>query len=368
MLALGVYPDVSLSEARRRRDEARQLIANNVDPGEQRKADKIEEKGLLTFETVARNWHSSNRTWSESHRTTVLNSLITHLFPVIGKRNICELKTRDLLVPLKKAEATGHLELAARLQQRITAIMRYAVHNALIEQNPAYDLAGAVITAKSNHRPALPLEQLPALLKRIDAYKGKGITQIAVQLTLLTFIRSSELRFARWSEVNFKNSLWTIPAERQELKGVRFSGRGSKMKTPHLVPLSNRAKILLERLHIISGDKDLMFIGFSRDDKPISENTVNKALRTMGYDTRTEVCGHGFRTMACSALIESGLWSRDAVERQMSHQERNSVRAAYIHKAEHLEERKLMLQWWADYLDANKEEHITPFEFAQSKK
>lgn len=365
MLALGVYPEVSLAEARRRREEARQLIANNVDPGEKRKTEKIEEKGLLIFETVARDWHSSNRTWSDSHRTTVLNSLITHVFPVIGKRNITELKTRDLLVPLKKAEETGHLELAARLQQRITAIMRYAVHNALIDQNPAYDLAGAVTTAKSNHRPALPLEQLPELLKRIDAYKGKGITQIAVQLTLLTFIRSSELRFARWSEVNFKNSLWTIPAERQELEGVKYSNRGSKMKTPHLVPLSKQAVVLFKRLQVISGEKDLMFIGFSRDDKPISENTVNKALRTMGYDTKAEVCGHGFRTMACSALIESGLWSRDAVERQMSHQERNSVRAAYIHKAEHLEERKLMLQWWADYLDANRKEHITPFEFAQ---
>lgn len=364
MLALGVYPEVSLSEARRRRDEARQLIANSIDPGEKRKAGKIEEKGLLTFETVARNWHSSNRTWSDSHRTTVLNSLISHLFPVIGKRNITELKTRDLLLPLKKAEAAGHLELAARLQQRITAIMRYAVHNALIDQNPAYDLTGAVTTAKSTHRPALPLEQLPDLLKRIKSYKGKGITQIAVQLTLLTFIRSSELRFARWLEVNLNNSLWTIPGERQELKGVKYSGRGSKMKSPHLVPLSQQAKIQLQELQKISGEKELMFIGFSRDDKPISENTVNKALRAMGYDTKTDVCGHGFRTMACSALIESGLWSRDAVERQMSHQERNSVRAAYIHKAEHLEERRLMLQWWADYLDACAIEAVTPFVFA----
>jgi len=283
---------------------------------------------------------------------------------VIGKRNITELKTRDLLLPLKKAEAAGHLELAARLQQRITAIMRYAVHNALIDQNPAYDLAGAVTTAKSNHRPALPLEQLPDLLKRIKSYKGKGITQIAVQLTLLTFIRSSELRFARWSEVNLNNSLWTIPGERQELIGVKYSGRGSKMKSPHLVPLSEQAKAQLQELKKISGEKELMFIGFSRDDKPISENTVNKALRAMGYDTKTDVCGHGFRTMACSALIESGLWSRDAVERQMSHQERNSVRAAYIHKAEHLEERRLMLQWWADYLDACMVKTLTPYKFA----
>jgi len=364
ILALGVYPEVSLSEARRRRDEARQLVANHVDPSEKRKAEKIESKGLLTFEQVAQQWHTSNRTWSDSHRTTVLNSLVSHVFPVIGKRNISELKTRDLLVPLKKAEASGHNELASRLQQRITAVMRYAVHNALIEQNPANDLAGAVVSAKSVHRPALSLERLPELMNRLEAYKGRGITQIAVQLTLLTFVRSSELRFARWSEVDLKNSLWTIPGKRQPMKGVKNSARGAKMKTPHLVPLSSQAKALMEELHTISGNKELMFIGFTGDDKPISENTVNKALRAMGYDTKAEVCGHGFRTMACSALIESGLWSRDAVERQMSHQERNSVRAAYIHKAEHLEERKLMLQWWADYLEACKEEAQTPFSFS----
>ncbi|MFV8849675.1 tyrosine-type recombinase/integrase [Serratia fonticola] len=365
MLALGVYPEVSFSDARSRRDEARQLIANSIDPVEKRKAGKIEEKGLLTFETIAQNWHSSNRTWSDRHRTTVLNSLISHLFPVIGKRNITELKTRDLLLPLKKAEAAGDLELAARLQQRITAIIRYAVHNELIDQNPAYDLAGAVTTAKSNHRPALPLEQLPDLLKQIKAYKGIGITQIAVQLTLMTFIRSSELRFARWSEVNLNNSLWTIPGERQELHGVKHSHRGSKMKPPHLVPLSQQAKIQLEELQKISGDKEFMFIGFSRDDKPISDNTVNKGLRTMGYDTKNEVCGHGFKTMACSALIESGLWSRDAVERQMNHQERNSVRAAYIHKAEHLEERRLTLQWWADYFHSCNVKDLIPYKFSR---
>ena len=364
ILALGVYPEVSLSEARRRRDEARQLVANHVDPSEKRKAEKIESKGLLTFEQVAREWHTSNRTWSDSHRTTVLNSLVTHLFPVIGKRYLSDLKTRDLLVPLKKAEASGHNELASRLQQRITAVMRYAVHNALIELNPANDLAGAVVSAKSVHRPALSLERLPELMNRLEAYKGRGITQIAVQLTLLTFVRSSELRFARWAEVDLKNSLWTIPGKRQPMEGVKYSARGAKMKTPHLVPLSTQAKALMEELHTISGNKELMFIGFTGDDKPISENTVNKALRTMGYDTKVEVCGHGFRTMACSALIESGLWSRDAVERQMSHQERNSVRAAYIHKAEHLEERRLMLQWWADYLDACKEEAQTPFSFS----
>lgn len=184
-----------------------------------------------------------------------------------------------------------------------------------------------------------------------------------MKLTLLVFICSSELRFARWEEIDFKNALWTIPAEREPLKGVKHSHRGSKMRSPHLVPLSRQALEVLKDIKQISGDYELVFIGDHQPDRPMSENTVNKVLRSMGYDTKTEVCGHGFRSMACSALIESGLWSKDAVERQMSHQERNNVRAAYIHLAEHLDERRLMLQWWADYLDANLKNKTQPFYF-----
>lgn len=184
-----------------------------------------------------------------------------------------------------------------------------------------------------------------------------------MRLTLLTFVRSSEMRFARWSEIDFKNALWTIPAEREELQGVKHSSRGSKMKTPHLVPLSKQALATLREIQKLSGDQEIIFIGDHYAYKPMSENTINNALRKMGYDTKTEVCGHGFRSMACSALIESGLWSKDAVERQMSHQERNNVRAAYIHLAEHLDERRLMLQWWADYLDANRKGILRPYDF-----
>jgi integrase len=144
-----------------------------------------------------------------------------------------------------------------------------------------------------------------------------------------------------------------MPTEREDFEGIKHSHCGSKMRTPHLVPLSRQALDILKQFHKLSGNRDFVFIGDHNSRKPMSENTVNKALRVMGYDTKVEVCGHGFRTMACSSLIESGLWSRDAVERQMSHMERNSVRAALIHKAEHLDERRLMLQWWADFLDAN---------------
>ncbi|WP_312633380.1 phage integrase central domain-containing protein [Pseudescherichia sp.] len=366
LMAFGVYPETSLADARQKREEARKLVAAGIDPREHKRAVKEEQaKEAVTFESVAREWHATNKKWSEDHSRRVLKSLEDNLFPAIGKRNIEELKTRDLLAPIKIVEATGRFEVASRLQQRTTAIMRYAVQSGLIDYNPAQEMAGAVASSNRVHRPALELKRLPELLHRNDGYTGRPLTRLAVELTLLIFIRSSELRFARWSEIDFETAMWTIPAEREAIEGVKHSQRGSKMRTPHLVPLSRQALDILKQVHKISGSRDFVFVGDHNPRKPMSENTVNKALRVMGYDTKVEVCGHGFRTMACSSLIESGLWSRDAVERQMSHMERSSVRAAYIHKAEHLDERRLMLQWWADYLDANREKGVSPFDFAK---
>ncbi|WP_371335531.1 tyrosine-type recombinase/integrase [Klebsiella quasipneumoniae] len=366
LMAFGVYPETSLADARQKREEARRLVAAGIDPREHKRAVKEEQaKENITFESVAREWHAANKKWSEEHSRRVLKSLEDNLFSAIGKRSIEELKTRDLLAPIKVVEATGRFEVASRLQQRTTAIMRYAVQSGLIDYNPAQEMAGAVASSNRIHRPALELKCLPELLHRIDCYTGRLLTRLAVELTLLIFIRSSELRFARWSEIDFETAMWTIPAERVAIEGVKHSQRGSKMHTPHLVPLSRQAVDILKQIHKLSGNRDFVFIGDHNPRKPMSENTVNKALRVMGYDTKVEVCGHGFRTMACSSLIESGLWSRDAVERQMSHMERSSVRAAYIHKAEHLDERRLMLQWWADYLDANREKGVSPFDFAK---
>lgn len=366
LMAFGVYPETSLADARQKREEARKLVAAGIDPREHKRAVKEEQaKEAVTFESVAREWHATNKKWSEDHSRRVLKSLEDNLFPAIGKRNIEELKTRDLLAPIKIVEATGRFEVASRLQQRTTAIMRYAVQSGLIDYNPAQEMAGAVASSNRVHRPALELKRLPELLHRIDGYTGRPLTRLAVELTLLIFIRSSELRFARWSEIDFETAMWAIPAEREAIEGVKHSQRGSKMRTPHLVPLSRQALDILKQVHKLSGNRDFVFVGDHNPRKPMSENTVNKALRVMGYDTKVDLCGHGFRTMACSSLIESGLWSRDAVERQMSHMERNSVRAAYIHKAEHLDERRLMLQWWADYLDVNREKGISPFDFAK---
>ncbi|STT01004.1 phage integrase family site-specific recombinase [Klebsiella pneumoniae] len=254
MLALGKYPEVSLADARARRDEARKLLANGVDPSENKKAVKVEqEQEAITFEVVAREWHASNKKWSASHSARVLKSLEDNLFAAIGKRNITELKTRDLLVPIKAVESSGRLEVAARLQQRTTAIMRFAVQSGLIDYNPAQEIAGAVATAKRQHRAALELNRIPELLHRIDHYSGRPLTRLAVELTLLVFIRSSELRFSRWSEVDFETAMWTIPGEREPLEGVKHSQRGSKMKTPHLVPLSRQALAILEKIKSMNG-------------------------------------------------------------------------------------------------------------------
>ncbi|WP_271407653.1 tyrosine-type recombinase/integrase [Pseudomonas sp. Q1-7] len=367
LATFGSYPALGLKSARNRRAEAQELLAHGIDPIEHAKREKAEVLAAATntFKAIGLEWHAAGaRKWSKDHAAKILTRMEQHLFPILGDRGVADLKVRDLLVPLKSAEKNGHLDLASRLRQYISGVMRFAVQHGHLETNPANDLVGATATRKAQHRPALPLERLPELLQRLEAYKGRPLTRLAVSLTLQVFIRSSELRFARWGEIDMERSLWTIPGERDVIEGVKHSERGAKMRTPHLVPLSRQALGLLGQVHMLSGRFELVFPGDHYHHKPMSENTVNAALRRLGYDTKTEVCGHGFRAMACSALVESGLWSREAVERQMSHQERNSVRAAYIHKAEHLEERRLMVQWWADYLDANRGRHVTPYDFA----
>lgn len=367
LATFGNYPALGLKAARERRAEALALLAVGRDPVEAARQAKVEAATARTntFEVLAREWHSvCARKWKPHHAATVLRRMELHLFPSLGARPVADLKARDLLAPLKAAERRDTLETASRLRQYIAGILRMAVQHGIIDTNPANDLQGATATRKTAHRPALPMERLPELLARTDAYSGRQLTRMAVQLTLLVFIRSSELRFARWDEIDVDRALWTIPAEREPIEGVRHSTRGAKMSTPHLVPLSRQALALLAEVRQLTGRFELIFPNDHAHWRPMSENTVNAALRRMGYDTKTEVCGHGFRAMACSALVESGLWSRDAVERQMSHQERNGVRAAYIHKAEHLEERRLMCQWWSDYLDTCREAFVTPYEFA----
>lgn len=365
-LAFGVWPTVSLAEARAKRDEAKKLLANGIDPKAEQKGAQLEAQGAFTFLHIAKEWISKQKNWSADHSARVLRSLDLHIFPYIGNTDIRKLKTKDLLAPVKTVDDAGSIDVAKRLQQRITATMRYAVQCGVIESNPALDMAGALSVSKTQHYPALPPEKLPELLNRITAFKGRGVTRIAIEFGLLTFVRSSELRFARWGEFDFERAVWEIPGKREEIDNVRFSDRGMKMKTPHAVPLSRQAITLLKNLKDYSGDSLYLFPGDRDPSKFMSENTVNKALRVMGYDTKTEVCHHGFRTMARGAMGESGLWSDDVIERQLSHMERNSVKAAYLHTSHYLDERRLMVQWWADYLDANRKGFISPYDFAQS--
>ena len=375
LFSIGVYPAVSLSDARQRRDEARRLLAQGIDPNAKKQAEvkelKAKRDNTRSFRTVAKAWFSTKTKWSDDYGDAVWKRLETYVFPVIGDKDVAELDTGDLLVPVKKVEALGYLEVAMRIQQYITAILRHAVQQKLIRHNPAYDMEGAVQKPQTEHRPALELEEIPQLLNKIAEYKGRRLTILAIQLNLMIFIRSSELRFARWSEIDFKSKLWVIPEQREAIENVKHSTRGAKMKRKHFVPLCKQAMKILKKIRQLTyeegQDDGLIFTGCYDSFKPMSENTINKALRNMGYDTKQDICGHGFRTLACSALIESGLWSEDAVELQMSHKESNSVRAAYTHKAKHLDQRRLMLQWWADFLDANSNDMVRPFEFASNK-
>ncbi|EPT0049783.1 tyrosine-type recombinase/integrase [Escherichia coli] len=367
-IALGTYPAISLSDARQQREGIRKMLALNINPVQQRAAVRGSRTPEKVFKNVALAWHKSNRKWSQNTADRLLASLNNHIFPVIGNLPVSELKPRHFIDLLKGIEEKGLLEVASRTRQHLSNIMRHAVHQELIDTNPAANLGGVTTPPVRRHYPALPLERLPELLERIGAYhQGRELTRHAVLLMLHVFIRSSELRFARWSEIDFTNRVWTIPATREPIIGVRYSGRGAKMRMPHIVPLSEQSIAILKQIKDITGNNELIFPGDHNPYKPMCENTVNKALRVMGYDTKKDICGHGFRAMACSALMESGLWAKDAVERQMSHQERNTERMAYIHKAEHLEARKAMMQWWSDYLEACRESYAPPYTIGKNK-
>ncbi len=367
LTSFGNYPVVGLADARKKRLEVKRMLAEGIDPIKSKHQAKTQATILgRTFESAALDWHKAmSAKWAPGHAKTVLSRLKTHVFPLIGARSIIDLDTHDLMQPLEAIQKRGTIDVALRVQNYLQSIMREAKRARQIAANPASDLEGLIKAPRVVHRPALPLSRLPELQERIDTYKGRTLTRLTVMFSLHVFVRSSELRFARWSEFDLKRGTWEIPDTRPALDGVPFSTRGTKMAGDiHLVPLSPQAVTLLEQIRTLTSEFDLVFAGDANPSKPMSENTVNSALRNMGYDTKTEICGHGFRSMACSALIESGLWSETAIERQMSHKERNNVRAAYIHKAEFIEERRLIMNWWSRYLETNRQEHVTPHEFA----
>ncbi len=339
VLALGVYPEVSLAKAREAALKAKAQLRDDEDPGMIRKLRKREK--LLSaenhFEAVALEWwvHQKGR-WTGEHADRVLKSLQRDVFPRIGHLAIVDIQPPDVLELIRKIEARDALDVASRVLQRCSAIFRYAVQTGRAQVNPASELKGVLKTRKVQHRAAITRAELPALLRAVSSYQGQIITRLALKLLILTFVRPGELRGTRWCEFDLEAKVWRIPAERM------------KMNTEHLVPLSRQAIELLEELRPVTGHYDLLFPGERSRAKPISENTMTYALYRLGYKSRATA--HGFRTTASSILNEEG-FNPDAIERQLSHLERNQVRGAYTQHAEYLKDRAKMMQWWADYLD-----------------
>lgn len=374
LLSFGEYPQVPLNAARKLRDEARAHLKAGMDPQVERQAAKLASQyaAANTFELVALEWHAKELAggkWSTDHADRILQRLHDNVFLHIGTQPVERLKTRDLLVPLQLAASRDALDMAKRLRQYITAVMRYAVQTGRVESNPALDLQGAIATRKAKHYPALPLPRLPELITRVGDYRSR-VARAAAQFALLTGARSSEFRFARWPEFDLAAATWTIPPEREEVEGVKHSERGEKMNRERVIYLTRQTVVLLDELRQVNGKSVFVFQG-QKTGTPISENTVNLLLRAVGYNTQADVCLHGFRTMIVSALNESGRFNPDAVERHIGHEgksrEGEAVRAIYNRNAQYLKERQMMLQWWADYLDAIKESglYIEPCEYGQ---
>jgi integrase len=339
MLSLGVYPDVSLKDARDRRDAARRLIANGVDPSDARKAEKAEvQADAETYELVGREWHNKfMANLTERSASEILHRLERDVFPWVGHRPIREVTAPELLAVIRRIESRGAPETARRCLQYLSRIGRYAVATGRAERDAAADLRGCLPPANKRHFSSLTdPKAIAGLLRAIDAYQGSLVVLCALRLASLTFVRPGELRKAEWTEFNFEESEWRIPAERM------------KMKEQHIVPLSQQAVATLRELHPLTGSGKYVFPSIRSLARPMSENTVNGALRRMGY-TKEEMTGHGFRSMASTLLNEMG-WNRDAIERQLAHGERNAIRASY-NFAEYLPERRKMMQAWADYLD-----------------
>lgn len=340
-VSLGVYPEVSLKDARDRRDEYRKLLANRVDPSEQRKAAKVALafRSENSFEAVAREWFAAfSKNWVKGHADKVLHRLEHNVFPTLGSRPIPEIAPRELLLVLKRIEKRGVFETAHRTKQNCSQVFRYAVATGRAERDPSADLRGALAPVKQTHHATITDPKgVGALLRALEGYDGLEVTRCALRLAVLTFVRPGELRRAEWSEFDLDKAEWRIPAERM------------KMREQHIVPLCKQALAALRELKPITGAGKFLFPGPYHRDRPMSENTVNAALRRMGY-SKEQMTGHGFRSMASTLLNERG-WNRDAIERQLAHAERDEVRGAY-NFAEYLPERRKMMQAWADYLDA----------------
>ncbi|WP_323845305.1 tyrosine-type recombinase/integrase [Microbulbifer magnicolonia] len=346
-LAVGVYPSVSLKQARQKVAEAKQLLEEGKDPSQQKRVEKHQARANVerSFAAVAEEWWNHQKgTWTEDHAGRVWTRLRDNTFQRIGQRPIADLHPQDVIAIVRDIEGREAMDVAQRVLQDIRRVCRYAVQVGKLTHNPAIELSDILKGRKTSHRASLPREELPAFLRELDLYqeRGRQLTKLAIQLLILTFVRPGELRGARWDEFDLEAAAWRIPGERM------------KMGTDHIVPLSRQALTVLEHIRAISGQYELLFPSERERARPMSDNTMRRAIFKMGWDgtqeAKSKANPHGFRATASSILNETG-FNPDAIERQLSHMERNGVRAAYTHHARYLDERTQMMQWWADYLD-----------------
>ena len=336
--SLGTYPEVSLAEARRRRDENRVKLAAGQDPLDIRAAEK--RQALIaaenSFEAIAKEWwRLQYKKWKPDYAQKIMDSLTAEVFPVLGTRQLSTIEPLDVLAMIRHIEKRGSLDMASRTLQRCNAIFAYAVVLGKIRYNPAADLRGGLEQRKVTHYRHLTADQLPAFLAAIDTYSGRYVTRLAMKLLTLTFVRSYELRHAQWDQFDIERAEWRIPP------------RYMKMKRLHIVPLSRQALEVIEQIRALTGNRSYLFPNNHRPLEPISDNVFLKVIEQIGYKELMMV--HGIRATASTILNENG-FNADVIERQLAHVERNKVRAAYNH-ADYLPERRKMMQWWADYLD-----------------
>lgn len=337
LLALGVYPDVSLADARAKRDEARKGIAGGIDPLEVKKEQKVEREAQVknTFQQIALEWHSMKvKKWSAGYASDILEAFNKDVFPFIGQRPVADIKPLELLNVLKKMEDRGATEKAKKVRQRCGEVFRYAIVTGRAEYNPAPDLTSAMQGHESTHYPFLTTEELPAFFKALAGYSGSELMVLAARLLIITGLRTGELRGALWSEIDTKKALWEISAERM------------KMRRPHIIPLSTQALAIIEQIRAMTGQFPLLFPGRNDPSKTMSEASINQIFKRIGYTGR--VTGHGFRHTMSTVLHEQG-YNTAWIETQLAHVDKNAIRGTYNH-AQYLDGRREMLQWYADYM------------------
>ncbi|MFD0667338.1 tyrosine-type recombinase/integrase [Ramlibacter sp. MAHUQ-53] len=347
--SLGQYPDVSLKEARVRRDDARRTLATGVDPVQAKHTARAirQAETINTFEAVAREWWGvwkSSR--SDSHVQYVIRRLEQNVFPAIGARPVAQVEAPELVAMAKAVEARGALDIAKRCLQMCNQVFRYAIAHGKANRNPATDIRPSDILparAKQNYA-RVDARELPMLLRKIDAYQGHTVTRLAIKLMALTFVRTGELIGARWAEFDLEAGRWDVPAERM------------KMRTPHIVPLSPQAIDVLRTLQTVTGGRELLFPGERDHGKPMSNNTILAALERMGY--KGQMTGHGFRGLA-STILHEHEFDHAHIELQLAHSERNAVSAAYNH-ALYLPQRAEMMAWWGNYLESVARGNVLP--------